>query len=397
VNKEKVEFTNKECDKLLGLGTTPVTPRNFADIKENNSNDSLKDIMLDEKRYDDVKNKKFVYKSGTNEKKYFTIRHISIIFHNHDSTAFILQDETSFEELKTLDEKYQRIYLASVVHDIRTPVNGILGILENMECKISNPDIKKDFAVVRNTAQMLYYLTQDITDYSQSESKTLTPNNRKFSPSEIVSKCAQILERSFVMKDIGFHKYIDDNVPREIYSDPNRYMRILLNLVGNALKFTTKGSVTVIIRFSENEDTLVTRVIDTGIGIKEEDIPKLFKLFGKIRENDDINPTGVGLGLTICKKMCELLGGTIRAESEFGKGSVFTFTICCGLGTNANPSIISPSTIPFGWADERDIEANFQNDSRTFMIHASPLSQRALLKDYSTNVFYIFLYEQRIS
>jgi len=385
-----IDFYNKECDKIFQESGSTMTQDTFDLIADKTSGETLKEIMKDVNKLQQANNKQLIYDVSDTQQMYFRLRHASIIFRGLDSIAIILQDETAFEELKKLDEKYQRLYLASVVHDIRTPIHGILGMLEFIEAHCQNEEVKHHIIVARNTAHLLIFLTKDITDYSQIEAKTIAINRAYFSPSEAISECLQLLE-NVVRKNLKLIKFIDDNVPHEIFSDKTRYMQILINLIGNAIKFTPKGEVSVYVRYNELTDILVTQVRDTGVGFKNEDKPKLFKMFSKIERNAEINPTGVGLGLSICKKLSILLGGDIDAESKLDVGSTFTFTIKCGVDRNVLVEVGSPSTFPAGFAEERDSERSALHDSRTFLVRASPLAKKELFSNNKFDQIAVFL------
>eukprot|EP01022_Parablepharisma_sp_SALTPOND_P017170 TRINITY_DN268_c1_g1_i1.p1 TRINITY_DN268_c1_g1~~TRINITY_DN268_c1_g1_i1.p1 ORF type:complete len:296 (+),score=24.76 TRINITY_DN268_c1_g1_i1:1296-2183(+) len=261
--------------------------------------------------------------------------------------------------------------MSSVVHDIRTPLNGILGMLDVINQYELHEDIRKFFHVVRSSAKMLLFLTYDITDYSQIEAGVLTVSKAYFAPAEAVNECVQLLEFNFRRKGIGLTTVYSDSIPPRILSDKNRFMQIILNLLGNALKFTFAGGVKVALTYSNSEDTLVASVQDTGIGIKEEDIPTLFKLFGKIKESTEHNPTGVGLGLTICKKLTERLGGKIHVKSVHGSGSKFTFTIKCNLEETKSPGNFATACLDeetMGVPATATRKHTFSN-----LIHPSPL------------------------
>eukprot|EP01022_Parablepharisma_sp_SALTPOND_P002698 TRINITY_DN110_c0_g2_i1.p2 TRINITY_DN110_c0_g2~~TRINITY_DN110_c0_g2_i1.p2 ORF type:complete len:322 (-),score=41.76 TRINITY_DN110_c0_g2_i1:1710-2675(-) len=292
------------------------------------------------------------------------LRHSNITFWGKPSTAIILQDQSSFEKLKKLEEKYQRLYLASVVHDIRTPLNGILGMLDIInEIAGNSPEVKKYINVARGSANLLLFLTYDITDLSQIEANMIAIAEERFSPETVVEECAQLLKFNFDRKGISLKIEVAADVPKTIFSDKNRFKQILLNLLGNALKFTFKGEVKVSLKHAENQ--LITEVKDTGVGIKEEDMPKLFRLFGRVQENSQINPTGVGLGLTICKKLSERLGGGIKAESVFGQGSTFTFSISSGINAEGENSDVADSK----FFEERFSEEEFcrPNEAHNFL------------------------------
>jgi len=333
--------------------------------------------MNDEMKIQLTNNKQFVYPTANNSEKYFRIRHSDIVFHSLNSKAWILQDETDTEELKRLDEKYKHLYLASIVHDIRTPIHGILGMLEMIEATaLNNNEIQRFISVARHSAKLLLFYTHDIIDYSQIEAKTISVNNESFSLSDAISECIQIYEFCFLSKGIQLHKFIDQGIPCEIISDKMRYMQIVLNLLGNAFKYTFEGEVELSVRYDETADVLITKISDTGMGIKQEDMPKLFKLFSKARNNSEVNPTGIGLGLSICKKLSQLLGGDIIANSIYGKGSTFTFSIKCNLQL---PQPMREEVTPYhqsAIAEEHDSFRMALPDSRTFVVRESILTNR---------------------
>eukprot|EP01022_Parablepharisma_sp_SALTPOND_P025980 TRINITY_DN613_c0_g1_i4.p3 TRINITY_DN613_c0_g1~~TRINITY_DN613_c0_g1_i4.p3 ORF type:complete len:565 (-),score=53.82 TRINITY_DN613_c0_g1_i4:8023-9717(-) len=365
-----IKFSNNECHKIFendNSSRPEITVNDFENICCQNPKCSVKELILDpSKLTKQVSSTYFEYKKSTSQYNYYTIRYASITFKGQASTAIILQDQTSFEELKKLDEKYQRLYLASVVHDIRTPLNGILGMLDLIEQWALDEEKKVHIEVARCSAKLLLFLTYDITDYSQIEAGILAIRREMVDPAEVLNETTRILEFNFKQKGLKLGKVYAESVPKRIVSDKNRYMQIILNLLGNALKFTFRGEIKITLEYDKAEDKLITCVKDTGIGIKEEDLPKLFKLFGKIRENSELNPTGVGLGLAICKKLSEHLGGDISVKSTYGQGSTFTFTIPCGL---AHVSQYSESNgeIPVEFTEEKKSELLYMNTSYDFL------------------------------
>ncbi len=370
----KIPFVNNECFNILKANRhyDTLTVDSFSAIKQTNSDNTVKTFMLNPEGLPDTVGKKFIHEaSAFSRKEHYTIRYTKIKLGHEVATVIILQDQTSFEELQRLDEKYQRLYLASVVHDIRTPINGILGMLEVMEARISDKDIKTYISVAKNSAYLLLFYTYDITDYSQIEANTLSINKALYNPSEVAEECMKLLAFNFERKGVSLIKDINPAVPLAIMSDRHRYMQILLNLLGNALKFTFKGSVTISISYvPPPADLLVTSVTDTGLGIKSADIGKLFKMFGKASDTKEINPTGVGMGLAICKKLAEHMGGSIRVDSNFGQGSTFTFSVKAGLEDYDRKNTSSAADY------SEDVSASLQNESRNFLllVHDSPMT-----------------------
>ena len=327
----ELDFVNAECFNMFGRA---VTVESFDKIKGVRDSHNLKYYIENPLLLPEAEKLKYTYEDSANKKYYLSLKHSQVTFKGEKATIIILQDQTLFEQLKELEEKYQRLYFASVVHDIRTPLNGILGMLDLIEqSSIENDVVKKYTCVARNSAKQLLFLTYDVTDYSQIEANNITINKALFSPMEVVEECTQMLEFNFQRRNVALEKNISDSVPFQVVSDRNRYTQILLNLLGNALKFTTQGSVKITLSYLPSEDLLVTNVKDTGIGIRDDDMPKLFKIFGRVKEgmNSVLNPNGVGLGLAICKRLTECMGGSIKVESSFGWGSSFVFTIKANL------------------------------------------------------------------
>ena len=199
-----------------------------------------------------------------------------------------------------------------MIHDIRTPLNGILGVLEMVKGMISKNEAQDFIDLAKKLCKMMLYVTYDIRDFYLIE-------NNKFMEDLSVVNLKQLnhevygLVKFFINeKKLNFNILYGKNVPHQLSFDKERYTQILLNLIENAIKYTKKGSITVEINYNIKESELITSVTDTGLGIKSEDIPKLFILFGKLEKNIEKNMPGVGFGLVICKKLAEALGGTIN-------------------------------------------------------------------------------------
>eukprot|EP00826_Nyctotherus_ovalis_P039419 TRINITY_DN3791_c0_g2_i4.p1 TRINITY_DN3791_c0_g2~~TRINITY_DN3791_c0_g2_i4.p1 ORF type:complete len:408 (+),score=130.12 TRINITY_DN3791_c0_g2_i4:1166-2389(+) len=261
-----------------------------------------------------------------------TVKGLRLSLRSQESEVFLLEDQTAFDELTKLENKYQKLYVASIVHDIRSPLNGVMGMIEKIDSLTQDPKITSCVDIARKTCQLLLFLTYDITDFSQLEANKLKTNPKKVLVREIFEEVAELLSFSFETKGLACNIMVRDSVPAHILIDKHRYMQILLNLLTNALKFTFKGSVTIEASYDTLSNQLITSVTDTGIGIKPEDVTHLFKLFGKLESSSEINPQGVGFGLAMCKKLSERLGGMISVESAPGRGSTFTFSVNANIG-----------------------------------------------------------------
>eukprot|EP01022_Parablepharisma_sp_SALTPOND_P028597 TRINITY_DN71219_c0_g1_i1.p1 TRINITY_DN71219_c0_g1~~TRINITY_DN71219_c0_g1_i1.p1 ORF type:complete len:427 (-),score=39.65 TRINITY_DN71219_c0_g1_i1:452-1732(-) len=270
--------------------------------------------------------KKYTYRKEGTECTY-SIKGLRGIFRMINCKVLVIQDQTPLENLAKLDEKYQKLYLASIVHDIRTPLNAIIGMLEMMNEKETSDENQNYISVAKRTCKLMLFLTHDITDYSLLESNKFRVSNSKVNIRDTVKEVHQLLAYSFEKKKLAYYFVCSETTPEKVVIDKNRYMQILINVLSNALKYTFEGHIKVSVDYQVPNDLLMTSVQDTGVGIKEEDLPKLFKLFGKLESNIEHNTQGVGFGLAICKKLAESMGGYVTVASKEGVGSTFTFTI----------------------------------------------------------------------
>jgi signal transduction histidine kinase len=168
---------------------------------------------------------------------------------------------------------------------------------------------------------------EDALDLTRFENNKFTVFRELFSIRAALEEVRDVMHFTLEQKDISLRLQIDPSVPPVIYSDQKRIKQVLFNLIGNAAKFTYNGAITVAMRFEAVAKRLVVNVRDTGIGMTEGDLAKLFRFFGQADSSKDINRNGMGLGLTISKMIVQSLGGVIDVKSTPGKGSDFFFSI----------------------------------------------------------------------
>jgi signal transduction histidine kinase len=190
-----------------------------------------------------------------------------------------------------------------------------------------NAEQTKQLGMVQGSAQHLLALINDVLDLSKIEAGQLEVEAKPFDARESVEKVLHSLTPLAEKKGLMLSADISPEVG-ELTSDRRRFEQILINLLNNALKFSEEGQVRI--ECAVNGRDLVTRVVDTGIGIRPEDLGKLFHTFQQIDTGLTRNHEGSGLGLSICKKLVEMMGGKISVESEWGVGSTFTFTLPLG-------------------------------------------------------------------
>lgn len=221
-------------------------------------------------------------------------------------------------------------FLASMSHEIRTPINGILGISSLLQDMNMPEDQKKFIKLINNSVQSLLSLINDILDFSKIEAGKMPIHSLRFCIQEELHNIIETFKPIADKKKLELICEIKTDSSVSLLGDVNRIKQILLNLIGNALKFTEKGQVKVqaeIYKTSAEKVLVRFRIKDTGIGIHEEKLLTLFNPYIQAHDIRENGSGGTGLGLYISKKLVEMMGGRIMALSEFGKGSEFIFEV----------------------------------------------------------------------
>ncbi|HEX8524520.1 MAG TPA: ATP-binding protein [Tepidisphaeraceae bacterium] len=228
-------------------------------------------------------------------------------------------------------------FLARMSHEIRTPMNAILGFADVLRrgYETSEAERKEYLETIHASGQHLLELINDILDLSKIESGRMQIERTRFSPHELVAEVATVLRVKAKQKNIRLDYQWSGPIPESIESDPTRLRQVVTNIVGNAIKFTEKGSVRIVARMANLDDpTFAIDVIDTGIGISAESVDQLFQPFSQADTSITRRFGGTGLGLTISRQLAEAMGGTISVASQYGEGSTFTITLKAGSLSN---------------------------------------------------------------
>jgi signal transduction histidine kinase/ActR/RegA family two-component response regulator len=238
-------------------------------------------------------------------------------------------------------------FLANMSHEIRTPINAVLGMNEMIlresvrsrdELSEDRQEITDTFADICNNAwnidsegKSLLSLINDILDFSKIEAGKLELVDGDYKLSSVINDVCNMISFKAEAKKLKFSVNVNEEIPDSLYGDEIRVRQVMTNLLNNAVKYTHKGSVSFNVDFKKHEDEelidLIVNVKDTGVGIKEEDVDKLFTKFERVDLEKNSTIEGTGLGLAITKSLVEMMDGEIKVESVYGEGSTFKFLI----------------------------------------------------------------------
>jgi len=255
--------------------------------------------------------------------------------------------EATLEKARTLAEKSVRvkdIFLSNVSHEIRTPLNAIIGFTSLLEEQVQDKKSEDYVSYIRIASRNLLELINDILDFSKIEAGQVILDKTNTSISELVDSVSVIIDQRANEKGISYEKTLSSELPEIIITDKLRITQILLNVCGNAIKFTERGSVKLhvepISAVVDNLQTIRFTITDSGIGIPADKVDKIFERFVQASESTTRLFGGTGLGLSIVKSLVHILRGTIKVESQFGHGTTFILDFPFEVVTDFAPSDI---------------------------------------------------------
>jgi signal transduction histidine kinase/ActR/RegA family two-component response regulator len=272
----------------------------------------------------------------------FTLGSLCVIDHKpHDDITErelgILRDLAALAvdeiEIRSISQHAQKAteakskFIANMSHEIRTPLNAIMGFANMLEESPLSRDQRQQVATIRSSGQALLDIVNDVLDISKIEAGKLEIEHVPFSVRNVVDDICNLFSMKAAEKYILLMTEYQTPMPERVMGDPYRLRQILMNLVSNAIKFTEKGHVKIILSYTTQTKELLCAVEDTGIGIKPENLERIFDAF--LQEDMTVTRKygGTGLGLAICNRLMELMGSKLKVASKFGQGSRFFFTL----------------------------------------------------------------------
>jgi len=339
---KSIVFRNKAFLERLGTENSTLSDLDHLQFSpEDDVNENLKlklsEILNNGNNSSSSKNTYISTKfSFENNSKKYQLKIVSTSWYDQDALVLIFHDITQQQLVLDLQasEKYKDHTIAEVSHELRTPLNGMLGMLQCLDLTEQSPQNKECIEICIHSGKFLLNLINSILDYDQIKNQKIKFNFEHLRLANLFDEIKHPMSILAQQKGIDFVLSINEDIPEIIYTDKNRLQQVITNLIGNAIKFTFHGYVTVRVGIDpQNSDMIEISVKDTGVGISQEKIKNLFQRYGKLEDTTGINKTGVGLGLIISQSLVKSLcyekdSRGIRVSSVEGKGTTFSFSIC---------------------------------------------------------------------
>jgi PAS domain S-box-containing protein len=360
VQQNELLFVNKNTIKTVGFSKEELENIGFKQLlneEDFNKLETAINVILKEGSSKEYFDASVTTKDGQTLECEFSCNEVvfndlkSILIVAHDITSR-KQTEEKLRKAKLEAEKINNMkseFLAMMSHEIRTPMNGVLGMANLLLDTELNAEQRDYVEVISKSGESLITIINDILDFTKVESGKMSLENSKFELRNFIEDVLDLFSVKAIEKSLDLLYLIQPDVPYCLIGDVTRLRQILINLVNNAIKFTEKGEVLVCVdkvKTESDEIELRFSVQDTGIGIPQNKLDKLFEAFVQADSSITRRYGGTGLGLAISKRLVELMGGKIWIESQQGKGSTFFFTIKIKTSTHTKPKLVVRGFIP---------------------------------------------------
>lgn len=257
----------------------------------------------------------------------YQIAKTKLMHNNQGLSCYIYVDRMQLEigvkqeELKRLNRAKSE-FLANMSHELRTPLNGIIGMLDVLKNSNLNDSQKEQFEVIYQSGEFLLSLISDILEFSKIDSGKLEIDEKLFSLRSAIESVAESMATVILARNLEFNVYVDPEIQGEYLGDEMRLKQVLMNLIGNAIKFTPTGSISINAKITK-ENLIEVSIKDTGIGIPSDKLDSIFTSFTQVDASDNRKYGGAGLGLTISKSIVKAMNGEIRVQSQEAQGTEF--------------------------------------------------------------------------
>lgn len=308
------EIAKEMFPVLRGLKQERVLPKEIRHVLFDSSDD---DIEIEDRKYN-----RQVIKMNQDD----SVMGYTIILNDVTERLELMEELRDEKERADEANRAKSNFVSTISHEIRTPMNAIVGITDILLRKKRDKEDTDYLMNIKSSGDALLLIINDILDYSKIEAGQMNVVEAEYSPSVMLSDMHMIFVTRIGSKPVELKYEIMEDLPGTLYGDGLRIRQIIINFMNNAIKFTDEGNVTLSVKALKEEEDIITlefSITDTGLGIKEEDIGKLFSSFSQVDEKKNHSKEGTGLGLAICKQLAELMGGYVGVESTYGKGSRF--------------------------------------------------------------------------